>query len=503
MTRKTATVRVSKAGLRETSCLEAKAPEPCTLVIFGITGDLAGRKLIPALYQLAAEGSLPEKFCVVGVSRSAKDADALRAKLLEGVKKHSRSGFDASVWERLASCIHCVAGSAKDEEPYGRLKVKLEDLDAEHGIPGNRLFYLAVAPSIFPPILNHLKGVGLIRSADEESWSRVIVEKPFGIDLPSAQELNRLVGEVLDEQQTYRIDHYLGKETVQNLLVLRFANSIFEPLWSRKYIDHVQVTAAESLLVTNRGAFYDEAGVVRDIVQNHLLQILALVTMEPPVSLDGDDVRDQKVQAIRSLRPVDPEDVVFAQYEGYRDVEGVADDSRTPTFMGVKAMIDNWRWHGVPFYLRAGKGLKARDTEVAITFRKVPSVLFGKGNVEPNQLVLQIQPGDGISLSFSSKVPGDGVKIGTVNMDMTYAEAFEEKAGDAYERLLLDSMRGDATLFARRDEVEEAWRWVDPFLKAWESGNGNVPSYAVGSDGPPEVLDLIDRDNRKWRPLGE
>lgn len=498
-----ATIQVSKAEVGDGPCLEAKLAEPCALVIFGITGDLASRKLIPAIYHLAVEGSLPEHFCVVGVSRSAKDVDALRSKLREAVKKHSRTGFDEAVWATLEPRIECVAGSGGDAETYVRLEGMLAELDTRHGLNGNRLFYLAVAPSIFPPILNQLKAANFIQCPDSVGpWSRVIVEKPFGFDLETAQELNRLVAEVLHERQTYRIDHYLGKETVQNLLVLRFANSIFEPLWSRKYIDNIQVTAAESLLVTNRGEFYDQTGVVRDIMQNHLLQILAMVVMEPPVSLDGDDIRDQKVQAIRSLRPVEPEDVVLAQYEGYRDVDGVADGSRTPTYVGLKVKIDNWRWHGVPFYLRAGKGLKARDTEVAITFRKVPSILFGRGKVEANQLILQIQPDDGISLSFASKVPGDGVTIGTVTMDMTYAEAFEKKSGDAYERLLLDAMRGDATLFARRDEVEEAWRWVDPFLKAWEGASGEVPTYPVGSDGPQAALDLIQRDDRTWRPIG-
>ena len=310
------------------------------------------------------------------------------------------------------------------------------------------------------------------------------------------------MAEVLDESQTYRIDHYLGKETVQNLLVFRFANSIFEPLWNRNYIEHIEVTAAEDLLVSNRGEFYDQAGVVRDVVQNHLLQILALVTMEPPVSLDGDDVRDQKVQAIRSLRPVGEGDVVLAQYEGYREVEGVAPGSRTPTYVAIQASLDNWRWHGVPIYLRAGKGLGARDTEVAITFKSVPSVLFGKRNPTPNRLILQIQPDEAITLTFASKVPGEDVTIGAVTMEMLYAEAFEKTGGDAYERLLLDGMRGDATLFARRDEVEEAWRWVDPFLRAWEQGSGPVPTYPVGSAGPAEADALLAREGRTWRTLG-
>lgn len=506
MSQERATVRIEKVRVDTEPCVKTLAAEPCAVVIFGITGDLAQRKLIPALYHLAREGSLPEPFCVVGISRSAKDSDALRAALRVGLEKFSRSkgeGIDEAVWARFAARIHAVAGSAGDPEAYERLRLKLEDLDARYALPGNRLYYLAVAPAIFAPILNNLKAAALIRSPScSEAWSRVIVEKPFGHDLASATDLNRVVAEVLDESQTYRIDHYLGKETVQNLLVFRFANSIFEPLWNRNYIEHIEVTAAEDLLVSNRGEFYDQAGVVRDVVQNHLLQILALVTMEPPVSLDGDDVRDQKVQAIRSLRPVGEGDVVLAQYEGYREVEGVAPGSRTPTYVAIQASLDNWRWHGVPIYLRAGKGLGARDTEVAITFKSVPSVLFGKRNPTPNRLILQIQPDEAITLTFASKVPGEDVTIGAVTMEMLYAEAFEKTGGDAYERLLLDGMRGDATLFARRDEVEEAWRWVDPFLRAWEQGSGPVPTYPVGSAGPAEADALLAREGRTWRTLG-
>jgi glucose-6-phosphate 1-dehydrogenase len=487
----------------QTSAQPTAPPRPghCALVIFGITGDLSQRKLIPALYRLHCEGALPERFSVVGISRSARDADALRARLHEALHKFSKVPVDETQWAEFAARIDCVAGSASDPQAFVDLRDRLAEHDEKHGLGGNRLFYLAVAPKLFSSILTNLRSAGMILPVEGEGpWTRVIVEKPFGHDLESARELNRLVAEVLDERQTYRIDHYLGKETVQNLLVFRFANAIFEPLWNRQHIESVQITAGESILVTNRGAFYDQTGVVRDIVQNHLLQILALTAMEPPISLRADDVRDQKVQAIRSLRPVGPEGVVFGQYEGYLDVEGVAADSRTPTFVAVEAYLDTWRWHGVPFFLRAGKGLSARDTEVAITFRQVPSILFGDRVPSPNQLVLQIQPNDGISLQFVSKVPGD-LTLGSVNMDMTYAETFGKPSGDAYQRLLLDGMRGDATLFARRDEVEEAWRWVDPFLSSWAASNEPIRTYAVGDPVGP-AADMVERHGLEWRPLG-
>lgn len=484
----------------------AAPAESCVLVIFGITGDLSRRKLIPALYHLKRAGALPDKFAVVGVSRSGGDAGALREQLHENAVEFSRSKApDPEIWRRFAERIHCVQGDVDDPDTYARLDAKCREVSASGDIGGNRLYYLAVAPSIFGDILKGLDAAGLVLpTKGDGAWSRVIVEKPFGFDLKTAVELNELVSDVLEEEQTYRIDHYLGKETVQNILVFRFANSIFEPLWNRAHIERVEVTAAENLLVTGRGAFYDQTGVVRDIVQNHLLQILALVTMEPPVSLAADAVRDAKVNAIRSIRPIDVQrDVVFGQYDGYHDVDGVAADSRTPTFVAIKVHIDNWRWHGVPIYLRAGKAMSAQDTEVAITFRPVPGVLFGAdSSLKSNQLVLQIQPNDGIDLTFASKVPGEDVEIGQVTMRMTYAGAFDVQAGDAYERLLLDGMRGDATLFARRDEVEEAWALIDPVISSYEDGSAVVDSYEPGRDGPEAAAEMMRRDGQAWRALG-
>lgn len=484
----------------------ALSAERCVLVIFGITGDLSHRKLVPALYHLLRAEALPENFAVVGVSRSCADVDALREKLRESAARFSRTReLDPEVWDRFAERIHCVPGSVDDPETFRRLDAVCREVSAARDIGGNRLYYMAVAPSHFGRILQGLQAAGLVLDTRGDGpWSRVIVEKPFGFDLKTAVQLNDLVAEVLQEEQTYRIDHYLGKETVQNILVFRFANSIFEPLWNRAHIDSVQVTAAEDLLVTGRGAFYDQTGVIRDIVQNHLLQILALVTMEPPVSLDADAIRDAKVNVIRSLRPVNlREDVALGQYEGYRAVEGVAADSRTPTYVAIKAYIDSWRWHGVPFYLRAGKGLASRDTEVAITFRPGPGVLFGADDsLHENQLVMQIQPDEGIDLRFASKVPGEDMHIGRVTMRMSYAAAFAVQPGDAYERLLLDGMRGDATLFARRDEVEEAWAFIDPIISSYEDATATVQTYAPKSCGPEAAEAMMRRDGRIWRPFG-
>jgi glucose-6-phosphate 1-dehydrogenase len=488
---------------------EAK-PEPCAVVIFGITGDLAKRKLIPALYNLVVDHSMPERFAIVGLTRGSDSPDEQREKFRAATAQFGRrKSVDADVWRKFAEALEFVNGQIDDPKAYADLKEKLAAVDRDRGTKGNRIFYLATPPELFPVILKNLAHAGLIYRTSAETpgpFSRVVIEKPFGRDLASARALNKLVAECLDESQTFRIDHYLGKETVQNILVLRYANSIFEPLWNRKYVDHVEITQAETLGVEKRGKFYDETGVLRDIVQNHLLQVLALCAMEPPVSFGADDVRDEKVQVLRSLRPITGADVkrfvVRAQYDGYRNADGVKPDSRTPTYTAMKILIDNWRWQGVPFYLRAGKNLAQQVTQVSIYFQSVPQYLFRKvkncQEVEPNVLTMRIQPQEGISLSFVAKVPGDHLSLGNVLMNMSYADTFGKSLSEAYERLLLDCMRGDATLFARRDEVDEAWRFVTPILEAWEKDDGQVPVYAPGSWGPKEADDLLKVDGKSF-----
>jgi glucose-6-phosphate 1-dehydrogenase len=488
---------------------EPKA-DPCVVVIFGVTGDLSKRKLVPALYNLMADGSLPDKISIVGISRSNISADEMRARFRESTAQLGRrKSVDAAVWNKFASVFDFVNGHLDDPKTFADLKEKLALVDRERGTQGNRIFYLATPPEAFANILENLRKGGLLYQANPEApkpWSRVVIEKPFGRDLESARALNKLVAESLDESQTFRIDHYLGKETVQNILVFRYANSLFEPLWNRKYVDHVEITAAEGLGVEKRGRFYEETGVVRDIVQNHLLQVLALCAMEPPVSFGADDVRDEKVQVLRSLRPITGSDiktnVVRAQYDGYRKEDGVAPDSRTPTYVAMKVLIDNWRWQGVPFYLRAGKKLSQQLTEVSIHFQPVPNYLFPHTKttqiVEPNVLTMRIQPQEGMSLRFVVKVPGDHLNVGNVLMNMSYADTFGKALSEAYERLLLDCMRGDATLFARRDEVEEAWRFVTPMLKAWEGDNAPLPVYAACSHGPQEADALLAADGRAF-----
>jgi glucose-6-phosphate 1-dehydrogenase len=484
-------------------------PEPCAVVIFGAAGDLTRRKLMPALYNLAVDGSLPRPFAVVGVSRAPMATDELRARFRETTAEFSRRPLDSAVWDRFAGGIEYVAGTFEAPETYAALAEKLAALDRDPGTRGNRIFYLATPPGEFAVILENLEKAGLLRRPGEGPFCRVIIEKPFGRDLASARALDDLVGRYLDESQIFRIDHYLGKETVQNILVLRFGNSIFEPLWNRKYVDHVEITAAESIGVEGRGRFYDATGALRDIVQNHLLQVLSLCTMEPPVSLGAEDVRDKKVELLRVLRPIGArarEDTVRGQYRGYAQEPGVAPDSRTETYIAMKVMIDNWRWQGVPFYLRAGKRLAERRTEVSIHFQGTPLSLFAGRDercqaLEPNVLTLSIQPHEGVSLGFVAKVPGDSLSVGNVLMNMSYATAFGKPISEAYERLLLDCARGDATLFARRDGVEWAWRFVTPILEAWDADPAPIPVYEPGSAGPAEAERLLDQDGRAWRPL--
>ena len=489
--------------------LPSRPPDPCTVVLFGATGDLAHRKIVPALYALAQAGDLPSPFGVVATSTSVGPAAAYRAQLRQSVERFSGKTVDENAWASFAAGIDTSAGDTTKPEAWSALREAIAEAERRRATGGNRLFYLAVPPASFPPILAGLREAGLLHAPNGAPWSRVVIEKPFGRDLASARELNCLVAGALDERQTFRIDHYLGKETVQNILVFRFGNSIFEPLWNRKYIDHVEITAAEAIGVEGRGAFYDRAGVLRDVVQNHLLQVLALIAMEQPVSFRPDEIRDEKAKVLRTLHPWNTLDIaaraVRGQYLGYRDEPGVAPQSRTPTYAALTVALDNWRWQGVPFYLRAGKRLRRRLTEVSIHFQSIPTCLFGQDDVcqlvQPNVLCLRIQPDEGIGIHFVTKAPGDELAIADVMMDFDYAGAFARPAPEAYERLLLDALRGDATLFARRDEVELAWAFVDPLLRAWDEAPDDPQEYAPGGDGPPAARDLPAAQGRRWRPL--
>jgi len=531
----------------------ARIPDPCALVIFGASGDLTHRKLVPALYALERQGLLPPGLAIVGVSRTPENVHALRNGLREALAPPPGGrAADEVVWARLAGRIRQVRGDIGQDATYGQLAELLAALDREGGTAGNRLYYMATPPAAFPVILRQLHACGLLarnrvlaeragRSVDERAagklaaagaprggsgWSRVVIEKPFGRDVQSARELNALAAEVLDESRTFRIDHFLGKETVRNILVFRFGNSLFEPLWNRKYISHVEITAAETLGVAGRGRFYDPVGVVRDMLQNHLLQVLALCTMELPITFGADDIRDARVALFRSLRPILPHEVphcaVLGQYEGYRREDDVAPDSRTPTYIALRLLVDNWRWQGVPFYLRTGKRLARRSTDVSIHFQPIPLCLFGDEEscqqVRHNVLTLRIQPEEGIGLSFAAKRPGEEVDIATVNMDFSYARAFGGGTHDAYERLLLDALRGDATLFTRRDEIERCWSFVQPLLEATGAGGATddgdgragaagaagadrLRTYAPGSQGPIEADELPRRDGHAWTPV--
>jgi glucose-6-phosphate 1-dehydrogenase len=501
--------------LREGISIRA-VPQPCTIVIFGATGDLTHRKLIPALYNLAADGDLPPAVTIVGFARREKSDDQFRNELENASRKFSRQTVRDDIWKTFAESIFYHRSEFEDEGGYKTLAKRLDKIDKESGTRGNRLFYLAAAPDQFESILKHLKAAGLNETC-KGSWARVIVEKPFGTDLPSARELNRIVRNSFTEDQTYRIDHFLGKETAQNILVLRFANAIFAPLWNTHYVDSVQITAAETLGVETRAGFYEHAGALRDMVQNHLLQLLCLVAMEPPTDLGADSIRDEKVKVIRSLRHLSRNEVaanvVRGQYTegaihgdpvvGYRQEQNVKPDSHTETFVALRLFIDNWRWADVPIYLRVGKRLPKSATEISIHFKKAPAVLFNKELCDQNVLVIRIQPDEGISLRIHAKVPGASFRIEPVKMDFHYGTSFGKASPEAYERLLLDAMSGDATLFARRDEVEEAWAFIDPIEEAWHAKK-DAPGlffYAAGSWGPEEADDLLARDGRAWRRL--
>jgi glucose-6-phosphate 1-dehydrogenase len=491
----------------EEGLLLRRTPDPCALVVFGASGDLTHKKLMPALYSLMFRRLLPARFAIVGVARTEGDDDAFRNDMKEAVQKHGRDEFRQDLWDELAQNMHYVATDFADDEGETRLQNLLVKLDEERQLGGNRVYYLAVPPSAFPVI------VGAIGKQRSESGStRVIVEKPFGHDLDSARELNTMLREHFEENEIFRIDHYLGKETVQNMNALRFANGIFEPIWNRQFIDHVQITVAESIGIEGRAGYYERSGAIRDIFQNHLLQLLALTAMEPPIDFTAESVRNEKVKVLKALHTPGPKSVVRGQYgrgfvEGdevlaYREEQDVAPDSMTETYVAAKLFVDNWRWADTPFYVRMGKRLARRETTIAIQFKRAPHPPFGEvasEGLRPNVLLVHVQPDEGVSLAIGAKVPGQGMTIRTVHMDFLYGGAFRTSLPEAYERLILDTLLGDGTLFTRADEVEEQWLLVDAIVAAWQRDRPSFPNYAAGTWGPPSADDLIHRDGRSWR----
>ncbi len=492
---------------------------PCILVIFGATGDLTARKLLPAIYNLAREGQLPPQFACVGFARREKTHEQFRQEMKDAVSKHSRvKPLDEALWKNFQEHLFYHQSEFHDPAGYQKLNAFLQDLDTRLGTKGNRVYYLSTQPSFFPLICENLNKAGLIYDDEkvQDKWSRIIIEKPFGHDLSSAKALQKELLRFLSEQQIYRIDHYLGKETVQNILVFRFANSLFESVWNNRYIDHVQITVAEDIGIGSRGAFWEEAGLLRDIVQNHMMQLLSLVAMEPPVSLSANAIRDEKVKVLQAIRPFQENEfdtqAVRGQYApgfiggqeavGYRQENNVAKDSNVETYAALRLFIDNWRWAGVPFYLRAGKRLPKRATEIAVIFKDPPGVLFqqlGKRN-EPNTLALRIQPDEGTALKINCKVPGPSSPIQPVKMDFRYGSYFGMSPPEAYERLILDCVLGDNTLFAREDEAFNSWKLLTPLINYWAATKvPDFPNYASGTWGPQAADALIGRDHRKWR----
>jgi glucose-6-phosphate 1-dehydrogenase len=497
-----------------TAATSARPADPCCLVIFGASGDLTHRLLVPALYNLAASGLLPEAFALIGVARSESSSEAFRDDLAKSLPKFATRDIDERVVKKVLACVAYVQGDPEDGATYKKIGQELARIERERGTKGNRLFYLATPPAGFAPIGCHLGQSGLTRE-ENGAWRRVVIEKPFGTDLASARELNKKLLGVLKEDQIFRIDHYLGKETVQNILVLRFGNGLFEPIWNRHHIEHVQITVAESLTVGRRGSYYDATGALRDMVPNHLIQLLSLIAMEPPSRFAADAVRAEKAQVLDAVQLEMNGNAVRAQYsdgyienravEAYRKTKDVKPDSTTETYVALKLLIDNWRWAGVPFYLRTGKALRAKQTEVAIKFRQAPVAMFRETPVDrlaDNFLVIRIQPDECIGLEFNAKIPGPSVAIGGVGMTFKYGDYFEAAPSTGYETLIYDCMIGDAILYPRADGIEAGWRVVQPFLDAWrDAGAEGLATYRAGSEGPAEADALLAKDGRRWRPI--
>jgi glucose-6-phosphate 1-dehydrogenase len=502
----------------KTAATTARPADPCCLVIFGASGDLTHRLLLPALYNLGVAGMLPEAFALIGVGRTDSTNEAFRNDLANSLPKFATRHVDEAVVKKLLACVAHVQGDADDPQTYKKLGQELSRIEGERPTKGNRLFYLATPPSAFAPIGCHLGESGLARE-QSGAWRRIIIEKPFGTDLASARTLNQKLLGILHEDQIFRIDHYLGKETVQNILVLRFANGLFEPIWNRDHIDHIQITVAESLTIGRRGSYYDATGALRDMVPNHLFQLLSLIAMEPPSRFAADSVRAEKAELLDAVQIPSPQDAlrssVRAQYgEGvieneavaaYRQTKDVKPDSATETYVALKLMIDNWRWAGVPFYLRTGKALRGKMSEVAIKFKQAPFAMFRDTPIDrlaQNFLVLGIQPNECIGLQFNAKVPGPSIAIGGVGMTFKYEDYFDAAPSTGYETLIYDCMIGDAILFPRADGIEAGWRVVQPFIDAWRNaGSNGIATYRAGSDGPTEAEQLLAQDGRRWRPI--